>query len=135
MGEAKFCLKVLFELASESRRKDVANETQISDLQNQHAEVAMNFSLIFYNIFIILKPIQLLERITAQEKQMKAIQTNHEHELSNVAKECEEKIAVLLRQLRNIPVAEGNIIFLKVIYLYNLVFVFKELKMNMRSDI
>ncbi|KAF2892274.1 hypothetical protein ILUMI_13899 [Ignelater luminosus] len=87
MGEAKSCLKVLFELASESRRKEVGTETQISELQNQHAE--------------------LLKKLTAQENQIKIIQTNHEHELSNVAKDCEEKIAVLLRQLRNIPVAEG----------------------------
>lgn len=79
MSEAKHALKTLFECIGE---KKIGNATQILELQNENSD--------------------LKTQIQQLQSQMKLQKISYEDELAKQAKEQEEKISLLLHQLRGI---------------------------------
>ncbi|GLV42213.1 Kinesin-like protein at 3A [Carabus blaptoides fortunei] len=82
MVEAKCALKKLFDLAADIRRKSANNEYKLEELHAAHEE-AMN-------------------RLSCSENLLKELSNRHTHMLSEIEHEYEEKITVLLKQLRGI---------------------------------
>ncbi|KAK4884404.1 hypothetical protein RN001_000675 [Aquatica leii] len=86
MAEAKVALKFIFDLTSDIRRREIQSGNKCSELQTGYEELKL--------------------RCDSLEAQIKALKANHQHELSDIIKECEEKVSVLLRQLRRLPMED-----------------------------
>lgn len=82
MVEAKCALKKLFDLAADIRRKSANNEYKLEELQTAHEEA--------------------LNRLSCSENLLKELNSRHKHMLSEIEHEYEEKITVLLKQLRGL---------------------------------
>ncbi|XP_018334300.1 chromosome-associated kinesin KIF4A isoform X2 [Agrilus planipennis] len=86
MNEAKYCLKMLFQLTSEIKKNEVNLEYRMSELVQSQNEMA--------------NKLKVLEANLIKNNQ------NHQLEMANVQKEYEEKVSVLLRQLRGVQVSD-----------------------------
>lgn len=89
MADAKFAIKVLIEQASEIKKNEILNKNKLLDIQ-----ASLN---------------DIKQKNESLEKVVKIMEYKNTDDVGRLQKEYEEKIAVLLRQLRGVEV-KGDII-------------------------
>ncbi|KAJ8965902.1 hypothetical protein NQ314_003843 [Rhamnusium bicolor] len=88
MSEAKFALKVLFEQAAEIQKEKIQTEIKLNELQESYSEFQ--------------------DKIKESESQRKITEEKNLEQLAQLQKSYEEKVAILLRQLRRVKVDDVN---------------------------
>lgn len=88
MGDAKSALKVLFDMVANKGQQELGTVNKYKDLERN------------------LQDIQ--EKCLSLEEEKKHLKLEHRQDLAQLAKEYEEKVSVLLRQLRRMPVQDIN---------------------------
>ncbi|KAF5297092.1 hypothetical protein FQA39_LY02672 [Lamprigera yunnana] len=83
MGEAKAALKFIFDLSADIRRSDINSGFKYNELSSNYDEIK--------------------NKCDTLEHRIKNLEAQHYVQLADVAKEHEEKVTVLLRQLRRLP--------------------------------
>ncbi|KAK5648918.1 hypothetical protein RI129_003810 [Pyrocoelia pectoralis] len=86
MGDAKFALKVLFDLAASKGQQEVSASNKCKDLQSNYESIQGKYS--------------------SFEDEKKQWKLEHRREIAQLTKEYEEKVSVLLRQLRRMPLED-----------------------------
>ncbi|KAJ8937403.1 hypothetical protein NQ314_011889 [Rhamnusium bicolor] len=87
MSEAKFALKVLFEQAGEIQKEKIQMQIKLNELQESYNEIQ--------------------DKIRKSESQRKVMEEKNLEQLEYLQKSYEEKVTILLRQLRGVKVDGG----------------------------
>ncbi|RZC35221.1 chromosome-associated kinesin KIF4A, partial [Asbolus verrucosus] len=88
MADAKFALKILLEQTADIKKSEVAMKAKVIE-----AQAAQN---------------EFKTKTSASEQIIKIMEMKHAEDLSHLQKDYEEKIAVLLRQLRGVQPEDAN---------------------------
>lgn len=84
MAEAKFALKAIYEQASESHKEKVHIKRELAEIQETRKE--------------------LIEKVESSAQALKVVEDSYAEQMATQQRVYEEKVAILLRQLRGVKV-------------------------------